>query len=433
MRKPTEWEDRLEVQEDGLLYRVVRAVYRKKGRHIALDVYKESSAGEAWSQNLFTCSWGGYVVAFPGLEWCRNRNSWWYSEETVEDELGWGECDRRLNVGGSTPVTAAELETVLALFPEFRYTVRKFPAALSSAKRLMDILLMWIRHPELEMVLAAGYEKVGMNGSFWRMTEANRREICRFMRAHPEFGGMSLGDIRGAIRCGDAQLWADYLNDVPCWRRRIGRGEFRTEDVITIDDYRYLLRERHTDMEPGRKADYYFDYLRMLHQTHHDCGDEYWRHPRNLTEAHGRILDEINREEDERRRRETAESRRVMRSVVRKLSWKNTEIDGFRIFVTGSFGEWKRQADTLHQCILASGYMDGMARRQYLIVFIRDADGNPLATAQIFPDGSVGQFYTDERDRDSCLPTEEMRTALRKWLELKKPRKVRKTEFTEAE
>lgn len=41
----------------------------------------------------------------------------------------------------------------------------------------------------------------------------------------------------------------------------------------------------------------------------------------------------------------------------------------------------------------------------------------PVATAQIHTDGTIGQFYANEIERDNCLPSDEVREAFNKWLE----------------
>ena len=70
----------------------------------------------------------------------------------------------------------------------------------------------------------------------------------------------------------------------------------------------------------------------------------------------------------------------------------------------------------MHQCICAAGYYQGTAEGNYTIVFIQK-EGEPVATAQVFPDGRIGQFYADEIDRSNCAPSEEVRAAFNKWLE----------------
>lgn len=52
-------------------------------------------------------------------------------------------------------------------------------------------------------------------------------------------------------------------------------------------------------------------------------------------------------------------------------------------------------------------------------MFIRK-EGEPIATVQLFKDDSIGQFYTNELDRNNCLPDDNLKNVFDKWLEYKK-------------
>ena len=94
--------------------------------------------------------------------------------------------------------------------------------------------------------------------------------------------------------------------------------------------------------------------------------------------------------------------------------------------MTSDYCEWQRQADALHQCICAAGYYQGTADGNYTIVFIQK-EGVPVATAQVYPDGRIGQFYGDEIDRTNCAPSDEVRAAFNKWLEVVPKSKFKKS------
>ena len=222
MKKPTSWTDRLEI-EDKTLYRILRAELNSKKCYYEIDVYKENDLGETFCQNLYSSSWGGYVVAFPGLPMNPNKNSWYYNNNIAEED-GFAEC-KKCNVGTSRSVTESDLKLV-----------------------------------------------------------------------------------------------------------------------------------------------------------------------------------------------------KVIKKIEKKYGFKDTEIDGYHIFVSASLDVWEKQADCLHQCILKAGYRDKMFNQKSVIVFIQK-NGTPQATAEISNDGKkIIQFYADEFDRNNCLPSEEIKAAFQKWLNLKKPR-----------
>ena len=53
-----------------------------------------------------------------------------------------------------------------------------------------------------------------------------------------------------------------------------------------------------------------------------------------------------------------------------------------------------------------------------VLVFVQK-NGEPVATAELKKGNKIGQFYANELDRDNCLPTDEVRAVMNKWLEMK--------------
>lgn len=64
--------------------------------------------------------------------------------------------------------------------------------------------------------------------------------------------------------------------------------------------------------------------------------------------------------------------------------------------------------------------LERMAERELLLVFITTKTGEPVATAEIKPDGTLGQFYADE-DADDIKPTAKAQKALDAWMDKFKP------------
>ena len=279
------------------------------------------------------------------------------------------------------------------------------------------------------MVLSAGFEKVGMNGSFWRLSEKNRRATCNFMRQNPQFKDLSFREIREAMRANDPVDYGVYLKVIPSWHRSSNpQGWY---PCISYEDYKYIRKQHkkfkssYNDEEHAfnELVNVYNDYIRMLYRSDHNTKDEYWRYPSDIQAFHDRLTEEERIKEEARRIAEAkAEAKRLrakqaaFKRIVKKFASINGSIDGYSIFVTSDYDEWQRQADVLHQCICAAGYYQGTAEGNYTIVFIQK-EGEPVATAQVFPDGRIGQFYADEIDRSNCAPSEEVRAAFNKWLE----------------
>lgn len=184
----------------------------------------------------------------------------------------------------------------------------------------------------------------------------------------------------------------------------------------------------------------YSDYTRMLFRSDHNVKDDYWRWPSDIQAFHDRLREEerIKREAErlaEAERERTRQIERVKKDKERAKVLKNIEkkfksfcsiIDGYSIFVTSDYEEWQKQAKALEQCICAAGYYQSMADGRCTIVFIQK-EGVPVATAQVYPDGRIGQFYGDEIDRANCTPSDEVKEAFNKWLETVPKSKFKKS------
>ena len=441
MHQVTSWADRI-VYEDGYIWRVLTASWydRKHDKWYDCDVYKENDAGEAYSQNLYTSMWGSYSVAFPGLPINTNRNSYWYDESIAEEEGFCADNSRRL-IGGSLPITQAEKDIICDLYPDFIYMFQKWD--FMNQREVMDKLIIWLEHPELEFVLQAGFERVGMNKNFWRLTEANRKATCLFMRQNPQFKNLTLQEIRQAMKADSPQEYGEYLAAVPSWER--AKCGAYGEHSISFNDYKYLIKVQKKTRKPKGLTDTmyfneligeYQDYMHMLYRSEHDNSDEYWVYPSDLHAFHEKLVEEerLKREAEElarklKREEEMRKKQALLKAISKKYKGLDKVVDGYSIFITSDFEEWKKQAEKLNQCIVAAGYYQKMVDQKSTIVFIQK-DGEPMATAEISQAGKILQFYANELDRTDCLPSEEIQNAFHKWLDdvpksKWKPRKIK--------
>lgn len=431
MKQPSDYSDRI-VIENGKITRILTASYCDKkhgGSMYYCDVYKEDEDGNRWEQNCYCSMWGGYVVAFPGLPINDKKGSWYY-DPTIAEEEGWHTRETKAFTYYSDHTSRADEELVCSYYPDFRYVLKKYK--VESKQELMAKLCMWKAHPELELILAAGYEKIGMNKTFWRMTEKNRKEICQFMRKFPDYTNLSLQEIRHAIKSGKPEVYAEYLSTVPGWDRpdRISSryASPHPESKVSFEDFLYLKKQTHIKKdtfgtEMCRRVSIFGDVLRMIEQTNHDIRDDYWRHPNDLIVMHERLQNELAViREAERMAKEKADAEKAkkrektLKKLEKLFAGFNGNFEGYSIFVTSDYDEWKKQAEALHQCICAAGYYQKVADGKCVLVFIQK-DGQPVATAEIFENKKIGQFYANERNRSNCLPSEEVRNVFTRWLE----------------
>lgn len=426
MKVPTDWSERLEV-ENGMICRIVTAYYDKDLKYSEIDVYKERDDGKAFSQNLYTCMYYGYCVAFPGFPINPNANSWYYDTQLAWP-FGWTVCNIKPYMrGGRSDVSGEDKELVTSLYPNFKYIFKKYE--FRCKEELMRILCMWIKHPEIELMLQAGFYKLAMNGHFYRMSKNNQRTTISFIRKHPEIAHFKFREIRYCMKYStdkDINTAIHFINLVPSYERSGWTRETSNYyGVIDFNDIRYLenycAKKKDWEITDRRVIEVYEDYLRLVSNAGKDIHSEYWRYPKDIQKRHDKLLAQLNakRAADEkiRKARELKEHNNAMKkfnSVVKKYAKFNDTVDGYQIYITSDLQDWQKQADTLHQCILWAKYDEKVGSKKCLIFFIRK-DNEPIATAEIKPGKVLGQFYGNEIDRNNCAPSEEVKNIFNKW------------------
>lgn len=403
---PTDWEDRIEVI-DGKITRVLKAFYNKGKHNISIDVYKENEDGKVWVRNAFLSTYGGWVVCFPGLPCNTNPYSYYYDPSPAVEE-DWDELEKRSAMGYSNWPSREEKNLCIMYHYEFKYVLKKWQPETN--KELIDKLIMWKLHPEVELPLALGFDKLAMNKRFYSLTAANRKKVARFCKDFPEAHFFTLNEIMKCIKYPETDVYVEYLLSTSSWIR----------DEVTVEGWKYLKRKHLATKED---AYIYHDYLRMLKNSHHDPESDYWKYPGDLYKRHEKLQQEHTRMMEAARLKEekahqAREKKRAknFESIMKRYGKYNKEIDGYSIFMTNDLEVWQKQANELHQCIIAAGYYKKMANGECLIVFIQK-DGVPVATAEIRPGKILGQFYANEIDRNNCRPTEEVTAVFNKWFE----------------
>lgn len=383
------WSDRIEI-ENGRLVRIVTAhAVAKKMNGTALDVYREDEDGNVQTRSLYLSYMGGYFVDFS-------------------DGMEWGEW-KHIGAFGSCPVTSEELEVVCAKYPVFKYTVDKL-IKLSDEKSLspflsnetvFNTLQFWKKHPQIELLIGAGFERVAYNRNFWKLSEKKKKEIISFMRKHPDCWGLSLAEIQGVIKRGEKYL--EYMKFK--WGTRIN---------IAVSEWEYLVK---IGMATSEGAELLHDYRQLLARaTWHDAQDEYWAHPKDLQAKHDQLQREISAKRELEVKEQIARKQSAYIKVAKILAKNVLQKEGYIVYVPQDVNDIKVQADRLQQCLITCDYISSVVRRNCILVFVRDSSGNPVATAQILPNLTIGQFYADERDRNNCLPSSEVRTVMNDWL-----------------
>ena len=386
--------------EDGHVYRDVFAIWKKN----RVPIYREIDDGRFFIRNVSYEPLSGWLMSVPG----EVLRGYWGSE-TAKDtgwelyckQQPWGDDDTDKDI-----LHQDFAEVILRQYPGFKYVLKKWKP--DSTTTMMKALIFYIQHPQIEYLLAMGFENVAFSPAFYRLTDAKKKMYLSWIKQHPEEKKVSYNDLV------TIHLYGITLKKLGDYRVFRGLVHYSVRPLISYPVYEYLQKQIDKGIYESEDAAgfLYRDYRVMAISAGHNVDDPYWKYPADLRKAHEKVIEENKRIERQKERNK----QKMMKKLALKFADYDCNISGYRVFVTGNYKEWQHQAKVLHQCICASDYYSKMGKGEYTIVFIHK-DGNPIATAQVFPNGRTGQFYADEHDRKNCLPTPEVKKVFERWKE----------------
>lgn len=142
-------------------------------------------------------------------------------------------------------------------------------------------------------------------------------------------------------------------------------------------------------------ASLYFDYLHMRQQLGYDMQNTVYQRPRNLEDAHRKMVEEINRKEWDKRNMEAAERFPLIRKNYRKLRKRFLYEDGkYIIRPAKSAEEIVNEGRVLHHCVGGDNYLGKHNRQESIILMLRfcDRPETPYVTVEI-KDDVIVQWY----------------------------------------
>ena len=421
--------------QDNHVVRLVVAGW--KGYEV--EIYKETDDGRCFLRYFMNVPLNGWMICIPGTI---ERNNWGGRWQVEEQD--WREIDRKIyhipdpvdyRRNAQKNLKKLLVETICVRYPDFEYVLKKWTP--STTHEMMAALVKWREHPDVEFLLAMNFLNVALTSGFYKLSKPKKKTYIQWIKQHPEACVLGFGDIKTIISNGiSLDEYFEYCKFLQESRCNVGisyRIYKYLKKTLSLGDWS-KYRNNPFDNANITLVEYYQDYIRMAKFCGHNLKDDYWRFPKDLNKAHDkvmaeaenirrqqRIAEELERqrreaEYAERKRKEIQQKEKALMAIEKRFKELNGDIDGYSIFVTSDYSEWEKQAEALHQCIVASGYYEGTADGKYTIVFIQK-NGEPVATAQIHTDGTIGQFYANEIDRANCLPSDEVREAFNKWLE----------------
>ena len=400
--------DRIEIEcdyetERRYLVRVVNASWKE----YSLDVMREIEANvlvdepRFYYRNIEYCNMGGYLVKFPG-EVYRQR----YSLDKYIVKLDdWTDCRAQFQLWCKNKLDERSKKNIIELYPEFEYVLKKMNPDDQRIDRVMQILETWKEHPEIEGLIALGMYDVANNKNLFRLTLPKRKQIIQWICKNAKNGKFNpkyikLKDIQGLIK--NKMTIEEYEDYKKSNIGHYGRGRYgtRTWTMADVESYRYLKKKYPVDYTSRNIINYYYDYLDMCKRAGHNLKDPYWKFPSDMYKQHDKVAAEL---ENMAKSAEGLQGE-YLKAIMQPLADKfNAEVDGYKIFIPTEYEDIKKQCDVLYQCLIRNNYVNNVIQQDEILVFIWDKENNPIATAQVYYDKKLGQFYADERGHSSYV------------------------------
>lgn len=423
--------DRIEIAYDyeterRYLERIVTASYKAYSLDVMRELEEDATGDEIrfYYRNLELSTMGGYTVSFPG-EVYRPRYSSRKETQRLED---WGDTAWKANLWCSNNISKVSLDNILELYPNFIYCIMKMPTQDLKTTLVFDLLQTWKKHPECEGLIALGLYKLAQNKSLYKLTLPKRKQIIKWIsqninKDQINLDRLSLVNIQTIIKYKMTyEEFMEYQNaNLGYYKKERYHSKWQSLDIPT---FRYLKKKFGDKYKDSNIVRYYTDYIEMLTRAGHDIEDPYWKFPSDMYKQHDKVVKELEHIAL------TAEgfTSDYLKAIMTPLANAfDAVIDGYRIFIPTNYQDIKKQCDVLYQCLIRNNYVYKVIQQEEILVFIWKGD-TPIATAEVFYNKELGQFYGDERghrEGKDCKPSDDVINAFNKWLETFEPFKVK--------
>ena len=392
--------------ENGHVVRFVYAVWPSthKREGGTLDIYRIDDEGREQVRNLCFIPICGYMVDPPAKG--EKPYPWSYPMLNLKSF-------REDNYSFFDDLATEAKEKMVEVYPDFRYTLQK--AGEVRLAEAMRLLIDWKRNPKTELLVGSHYDRLVHNRNFARMRPERQKAVLNFVRNTEGAEFWPLCKIlfvlnkRGTAK--EYNAWQEF--------------KLRYGNFTYFCDFRWFKKY-------GSDHDalvLYNDYLTMAKRCGHNTKEDYWKYPSDIKKAHDKVMKELKKvlklekQAREERAREIAKIKKNKSSYFAKISavfaGKTTKKNGFLAFVPENITAVIKQAKALNQCLMTCDYAGKMAQKECLLVFIADRKGAPIATAELTKQGTVNQFYGNEKNRDIKImkPGAKVQEALNSWLD----------------
>lgn len=401
--------DRIEIEYDyeterRYLVRVVNASWKE----YSLDVMKEIEPNVLVNEPLFYyrniefCNMGGYLVEFPGEVYRYRYNQGKYTK-ALED---WQDCRCKFMLWCPNHLDKKSKENILEVYPDFEYVLKKMKHQDQRIDLVFELLSVWKQHPEIEGLIALGLYDVAKNKNLFRLTLPKRKQIIQWICKNAKNGqiNLKLKEIQMVIKY--KMTLEEYCDYTKTSGGHYVRGKWGTSKWVPsdIETWRYLKKKYPDTYSTQNITSYYYDYLSMCQRAGHNIEDPYWKFPSDMYKSHDKVSEELKNMAKSAEGLQGEYLKAIMQPLAEKF---DAVVDGYRIFIPTEYEDIKKQCDTLYQCLIRNDYVNKVIQQEEILVFVWDLENNPVATAEVFYDKKLGQFYADERGHSSAVRWDE--------------------------
>lgn len=284
----------------------------------------------------------------------------------------------------SYPATDFDLEPILKKYPNFKYTAEKYGTMF--VKELFNILRIWLKTPEMEILLNFKLKNLAINRTFLKMPRKRQKEIVDFALKNDATSAY-LVDITGAMKYGcTPEDYRFFRQQCTHSAYKVTFDEFRSINGKGINIYDFAMHKRNL-------AEYFPERV----------NDPYWTKFKDAKEFH-RKERKVNRQIEAKKAFEKAEELRKIQDAYTKAikkvkDWSGT-FDGYEIFVPKNVQEFQKQGDFLKQCLVWNNYAKQVSEKKCLIVFLQKK-GRPQATVELTPKSHEIEQFRRENNKDA--------------------------------
>ena len=391
------------VLENGVLCRIVTACGTGKFKGRSMDVAKIYEDGRQLCRTIQCQPIAGWCISWPGEREQECYGGGYYGKPYVAivepyskpygdiSGCSWGRPD------------SESKSAYIRKYPEFKWILKK--SELSN-KAYFHMLPYWKKFPhEIELLLAAGYTRLALDGRLYRVTDEKRMDVLEWIRAHRSVVDFPcLDGIFACIKYGCSYGdWCGY------------RAETGRDSWVPYDVFRWLKDGLKRNRILYSELRQYRDYADMAKEAGHDLRERYWRFPKSLKRAHDKVMAEVANLRAAQKAEELRQKGVKYLEAVK--GWVGKVLDlgnGWKVYVPETTEDIVRQAEALKQCLVSADYIGKCIDGKCVLVFVRYRE-RPVATAEILPGGKLGQFYGNEADRSRCAPTDGAVRAMAAW------------------